>query len=62
MKMGLSHEDYTVGWICALPLEMAAASVMLDETHSNLPGHASDNNTYTLGKLDATISPWPVSR
>jgi hypothetical protein len=32
----LSHEDYIVGWICALSLEMTAAKVMLDETHSKL--------------------------
>jgi nucleoside phosphorylase len=47
----LSYEDYTVGWICALPLEMTAAMVMLDETHSNLPQPATDDNTYTLGRI-----------
>ncbi|KAJ5661394.1 uncharacterized protein N7477_009010 [Penicillium maclennaniae] len=30
-RIPLSHEDYTVGWICALPLEMAAAKLMLAE-------------------------------
>ncbi|KAN0071991.1 Pfs, NACHT, and ankyrin domain protein, partial [Elaphomyces granulatus] len=49
----LSHEDYTVGWICALPLEMTAAKAMLDETHSNLSQPATDDNTYTLGKINA---------
>jgi hypothetical protein len=33
----LSHRDYAVGWICALPTEMAAAQGMLDERHSPLP-------------------------
>jgi nucleoside phosphorylase len=47
----LSHEDYTVGWICALPLEMTAAKGMLDETHSNLSQPATDHNAYTLGKI-----------
>ncbi|KAN0077783.1 nucleoside phosphorylase [Elaphomyces granulatus] len=47
----LSHEDYTVGWVCALPLEMTAAKAMLDETHSNLSQPATDHNAYTLGKI-----------
>jgi nucleoside phosphorylase len=48
----LSHEDYTVGWICALPLELAAAKTMLDENHSRLPQPPSDHNSYTLGRVD----------
>jgi hypothetical protein len=47
----LSHEDYTVGWICALPLEMSAAKMMLDKTHANLPQPATDHNSYTLGRI-----------
>ena len=47
----LSHEDYTVGWICALPLEMSAAKMMLDKTHTNLPQPATDHNSYTLGRI-----------
>ncbi|KAF5857829.1 hypothetical protein ETB97_005241 [Aspergillus alliaceus] len=31
-----THEDYTVGWICALPLEMIAAKFMLDNVHPKL--------------------------
>jgi hypothetical protein len=49
--MMLSHEDYTVGWVCALPLEMTAAKGMLDETHSNLSQPTTDDNAYTLGKI-----------
>jgi nucleoside phosphorylase len=45
------HEDYVVAWICALPLEMAAAKSMLDEMHNRLPQPASDENSYTLGKI-----------
>jgi nucleoside phosphorylase len=45
----LSHDDYTVAWICALPLEMTAAKAMLDEVHDRLPQPESDNNAYTLG-------------
>ncbi|KAN0077644.1 vegetative incompatibility protein HET-E-1 [Elaphomyces granulatus] len=47
----LSPEDYIVGWVCALPLEMTAAKAILDETHSNLSQPATDHNTYTLGKI-----------
>lgn len=46
-----SYSDYTIGWICALPLEMAAAKAMLDEIHPPLPRNPSDDNIYTLGTL-----------
>ncbi|KAL4909946.1 hypothetical protein BDW74DRAFT_186277 [Aspergillus multicolor] len=49
-KTRLIHDDYTVAWICALPLEMAAAKVMLDETHDSLPQPSTGHNTYTLGR------------
>ncbi|QRD90568.1 nucleoside phosphorylase [Aspergillus flavus] len=51
MKAPLSHNDYTVGWICALPLEMAAAKAMLDEVHPDLSSSLGDHNTYTLGTV-----------
>jgi nucleoside phosphorylase len=50
---------YTVGWICALPVEMAAARAMLDEEHGK-PEHfacagdiggAADGNNYFLGSI-----------
>ncbi|GIJ91249.1 hypothetical protein Asppvi_010214 [Aspergillus pseudoviridinutans] len=47
----LRHRDYTVAWICALPLEMAAAKIMLDETHNPLPQPPTHYNTYTLGSM-----------
>lgn len=46
-----SNDEYTVGWICAVPVEMAAAKAMLDETHPHLPNHPNDYNTYTLGRI-----------
>ncbi|KAF5861950.1 hypothetical protein ETB97_012273 [Aspergillus alliaceus] len=49
--MTLIHDDYTVGWICALPLEMAAAKIMLDEVHPSLRQPQSDHNVYTLGSI-----------
>ncbi|KAE8154682.1 nucleoside phosphorylase domain-containing protein [Aspergillus avenaceus] len=47
----LHHSDYKVAWICALPLEMAAAKAMLEEVHGPLPQRSNDKNTYCLGKL-----------
>lgn len=44
-------EDYSVGWICALPVEFAASIGMLDERHDALPLPASDKNNYALGKI-----------
>jgi nucleoside phosphorylase len=46
-----SRDDYTVGWICALPLEMAAAKLMLDAIHPSLPTPSTDHNTYILGNI-----------
>ncbi|KAH0542444.1 hypothetical protein FGG08_003199 [Glutinoglossum americanum] len=45
----LTHDDYTVAWICALPVEKTAARNMLDELHvpPNQPKH--DKNSYTFG-------------
>jgi len=49
----LMREDYRVGWICALPVEMAIAVAMLDEHHDKLPQSSTDNNTYQLGRIGA---------
>lgn len=48
----LTHNDYTIAWICALPLEAAAARAMLNETHSPLPKPSTDPNAYDLGELN----------
>ena len=48
----LSPEDYTVGWICAIPCELIAARAMLDRTHVRLESqHCHDENSYTLGSI-----------
>src|ERR1700744_6149970 len=47
----LTHSSYTVGWVCALPKELIAASAMLDERHPNLPRQPNDHNAYTLGRI-----------
>lgn len=48
-----SNEQYTVGWICALPIEMEAARGMLDEEHGTpqTPAAEADLNAYVLGKI-----------
>lgn len=48
----LRQEDFTVGWICALPTEMAAACAMLDEEYDMLHNqHPADHNSYQLGRI-----------
>ncbi|KAJ5160560.1 uncharacterized protein N7482_007564 [Penicillium canariense] len=48
----MSHYDkYTVGWICALSLEMAASNIMLDKTHNVLEQPQNDPNSYIYGEI-----------
>ena len=47
-----SYEDYTVGWICALPQELAAATALLDDKHPQLQQPLGDQNNYTLGNIE----------
>lgn len=47
----LTYNDYTVGWVCALPKEQTAATAMLDQIHSDLPKPSNDYNIYTLGSI-----------
>jgi nucleoside phosphorylase len=64
MARQLRREDYTVGWVCALPIELAAAQEMLDEEHHDLERDPADNdenlerdpadndeNLYALGSI-----------
>ncbi|KAF4993380.1 hypothetical protein FGRMN_6530 [Fusarium graminum] len=46
-----NHDDYTVGWVCALSKEQTAATAMLDQRHADLPKPRNDPNTYTLGSI-----------
>ena len=46
-----TNEDYTVGWIAALPIELASAQAMLDEEHEDLDAAPGDTNTYSLGRV-----------
>ena len=49
----LSPQDYTIGWLCALPLtEQLAALMMLDEEHQAPAGKpANDQNAYIYGSI-----------
>ncbi|KAI9035505.1 uncharacterized protein KD926_003433 [Aspergillus affinis] len=46
-----THDDYALGWVCALALEMTAAIAMLDERHPPLQSPPTDDNAYTLGSI-----------
>jgi len=46
------REDYTIGWVCALPVELAAAREMLDEEYEAPDQDANNTNIYTLGRVD----------
>ncbi|KAF5565373.1 heterokaryon incompatibility protein het-E-1 [Fusarium napiforme] len=48
----LQYDDYTVGWISALPLEMTAAQAMLDQRHEPLHQHPQDSNCYEFGSIN----------
>jgi hypothetical protein len=47
MGSARANNEYTVGWIAALPLEMTAARAMLDDRHGKPQAqHPKDNNAY----------------
>ena len=50
-KHDFTSNDYTVGWICALEIELAASQAMLDEVYPDLLQDEKDSNTYTLGRI-----------
>jgi nucleoside phosphorylase len=52
VDLGPRREQYTVGWVCALPTEASAAQAMLDEKYAALPSRsAHDSNVYTFGRV-----------
>jgi nucleoside phosphorylase len=51
MNVVMHIEDYTIGWVCALPIELAAATALLDEEHGSIPYNDNDPNLYTLGRI-----------
>ncbi|KAK2003018.1 hypothetical protein LX36DRAFT_687751 [Colletotrichum falcatum] len=53
MATQISPHDCTVGWVCALPIELAAAVEMVDEEFADLPSQPTDNNVYSFGRIGA---------
>jgi nucleoside phosphorylase len=51
MSRQLRRAEYSVGWVCALSVELAAAQEMLDEEHETPPTDAHDTNIYTCGRV-----------
>jgi hypothetical protein len=52
-----SRNEFQIGWICALPVEAAAAIQMLDENFGVLQEQEkTDTNTYTLVGSVFTLS------
>lgn len=53
MSRRLRRDEYTVGWICTLPVEVAPAQAMLDEEHDDLERDINDHdkNIYCLGSI-----------
>jgi nucleoside phosphorylase len=48
----LTHESYTIAFICPMGVELAAVTAMLDKCHPDLPS-TRDQNSYTLGQIGA---------
>lgn len=48
-----ANDEYTVGWICGLASELAAAQSMMDKVHGEpqTPPAEADNNVYMLGSM-----------
>ncbi|EAW15295.1 5'-methylthioadenosine/S-adenosylhomocysteine nucleosidase family protein [Aspergillus clavatus NRRL 1] len=50
----IGNEEYTIGWVSALPKEMAAATYMLDEYHDEPQWRSpGDCAAYNLGRMGA---------
>ncbi|KAF5248714.1 hypothetical protein FANTH_5784 [Fusarium anthophilum] len=46
-----SRSEYTVGILCALPIELKAVRALFDQRHQHLPRVIGDNNQYALGEM-----------
>lgn len=60
-----SRDDYTVGWVCALQVEVAAAKAALDNIHTESTADPTleGDNSYILGSLDGhnVVLTYPTS-
>lgn len=46
-----SRSDYTIGWICAIPIEVKAVLAILDDQHAAPSILEGDKNEYTFGRI-----------
>jgi nucleoside phosphorylase len=47
----IQPEGYTIGWVCALPIELAAAIEMLDEKFPESPLDDTGTGVYVFGRI-----------
>jgi hypothetical protein len=47
----LTRNEYTVGWICTLLIELAAVAEMLDEEYQDLLQGSTDTNSYSFSRI-----------
>ena len=47
----MTHDAYTVGWVCVLISELNASRALLDEEHEPLQTEEKDDNSYLLGQM-----------
>ncbi|KAL3441342.1 nucleoside phosphorylase domain-containing protein [Aspergillus insuetus] len=50
-RQTIHADDYTVGWICALPKEALPASLLLDEEYDTVLDDPTDLNAYSFGRM-----------
>ncbi|KAL2830411.1 hypothetical protein BJY01DRAFT_240400 [Aspergillus pseudoustus] len=50
-KKTVHADEYTVGWICALPMEALPASLLLDEEYETILDDSNDLNAYSFGRM-----------
>jgi nucleoside phosphorylase len=50
-KPRLLMEDFKIGWLSALPVELAAAIAVLDQKYLEVPLGMKRSNLYTLGRI-----------
>ncbi|KAF6783350.1 hypothetical protein CMUS01_16678, partial [Colletotrichum musicola] len=63
MAKSVPARDFIVGWVCALPIELAAAAETMDEEFADLPSHPTDSNLYSFGRIGVhNVSSFPSLR
>ncbi|KAL0929896.1 kinesin light chain [Colletotrichum truncatum] len=51
MPKPITARDFTIGWICTVPIELAAAIEIMDEEYAELPSQQQDPNVYCFGRI-----------